>query len=1096
MPLTDQDPTLSSKNGVALDLDPGSAIPANSTGLLQIGTDGSTARVILTDSSGHPIIVGAGTAGAASGGVVSVQGTASGTALPISAAALPLPTGAAQEHTTAASPNAVRLSDGASFYDAAKTGQLPSALVGGRLDENVGAWLGSTAPTVGQKTMANSVPMTLASDQSAISISAVSLPLPSGAATEASLAAQSLIDNAAFTDGVTRVQPAGFILDETAGTALTENDVAAARVDSKRAIVNVIEDATTRGQRLVVSAAGAAKVDGSAVTQPVSGTVTANIGTSGALALDATLTGGTARIKVTDGTNNAAVKAASTAAIATDPALVVAVSPNNTVAVSMAAAPLPTGAATEATLAKLPVAQASTTSGQSGALVQGAVTTAAPTYTTAQTSPLSLTTVGSLRIDGSGVTQPISAASLPLPTGASTAAKQPALGTAGTASADVLTVQGIASMTALKVDGSAVTQPVSGTVTANAGTNLNTSALALDATLTGGTQRTKITDGTTNAAVKAASTAAIASDPALVVAISPNNPITASIADVTSTGTLGALNAALTVTMPGLASAGFQLIAGTLIGTLVPEFSFDSGTTWNATYFSDPGTGALATSLIFASANTSAARAVLVPPGNGQVRVRVSAYTSGTANGTIRASNAHSSVPLFAGVAGLPPPPITMFAGGSDGTNLTALRMKAASTAAVVGDPALVVAISPNNTVPISAATLPLPTGAATETSLAAQSLVDNAAFTDGTSRVVPAGHIFDEVAGTALTENDVAASRVDSKRAQVIAIEDAVTRGQRLTVSAAGAAKVDGSAVTQPVSGTVTANQGTAIALSGAWPIEITDGTTGPAAVKAASTAPVATDKALVVVLSPNQAAIPTTVFSSGAVTTTSFGDIILSAAATAALRRTNYTEQTVNFTGSVVSSNANDTAAGTGAQQITIYWMDATGVTKGSEVVTLNGTTVVNLATTTKAFIEKILVTRGGSGGVNAGIISLFTGSAGSGTIVGTIAASDNETFWCHHYVLSGKTCNITDCSHSNNSSVSGGTSIAFVRAKAIGVTGAVENQISSAASISGATNEATRVYGSVIQVVGPARVVMYTTVVSSTTITYRGGFSSYDQ
>lgn len=48
-----------------------------------------------------------------------------------------------------------------------------------------------------------------------------------------------------------------------------------------------------------------------------------------------------------------------------------------------------------------------------------------------------------------------------LPTGASTAAKQPALGTAGTASADVITVQGIASMTALVVDGSGVTQPVS-----------------------------------------------------------------------------------------------------------------------------------------------------------------------------------------------------------------------------------------------------------------------------------------------------------------------------------------------------------------------------------------------------------------------------------------------------------------------------------------------------------------------------------------------------------------------------------------------------------------------------------------------------------
>lgn len=69
---------------------------------------------------------------------------------------------------------------------------------------------------------------------------------------------------------------------------------------------------------------------------------------------------------------------------------------------------LPTGASTEATLAKLPVAQGSTTSGESGPLIQGAVTTAAPSYTTAQTSPLSLTTGGALRVDASGSTQPVS----------------------------------------------------------------------------------------------------------------------------------------------------------------------------------------------------------------------------------------------------------------------------------------------------------------------------------------------------------------------------------------------------------------------------------------------------------------------------------------------------------------------------------------------------------------------------------------------------------------------------------------------------------------------------------------------------------------
>lgn len=74
-----------------------------------------------------------------------------------------------------------------------------------------------------------------------------------------------------------------------------------------------------------------------------------------------------------------------------------------------------------------------------------------------------VTAANALKVDGSAVTQPVSSASLPLPAGASTSAKQPALGTAGTASTDVLSVQGIASMTALKTDSSATTQPVSGT---------------------------------------------------------------------------------------------------------------------------------------------------------------------------------------------------------------------------------------------------------------------------------------------------------------------------------------------------------------------------------------------------------------------------------------------------------------------------------------------------------------------------------------------------------------------------------------------------------------------------------------------------------
>jgi hypothetical protein len=70
-----------------------------------------------------------------------------------------------------------------------------------------------------------------------------------------------------------------------------------------------------------------------------------------------------------------------------------------------------------------------------------------------------VTAANALVVDASATTQPVSVASLPLPTGASTAAKQPALGTAGTPSTDVLTIQGAASMTKLLVTPDSVALP-------------------------------------------------------------------------------------------------------------------------------------------------------------------------------------------------------------------------------------------------------------------------------------------------------------------------------------------------------------------------------------------------------------------------------------------------------------------------------------------------------------------------------------------------------------------------------------------------------------------------------------------------------------
>lgn len=56
------------------------------------------------------------------------------------------------------------------------------------------------------------------------------------------------------------------------------------------------------------------------------------------------------------------------------------------------------------------------------------------------------------------------------------------------------------------------------------------------------------------------------------------------------------------------------------------------------------------------------------------------------------------------------------------------------------------------------------------------------------------------------------------------VGISDVADR--QALVTAAGALKVDASATTQPVSGTVTANQGAAAVLAGAWPVQLTDGT------------------------------------------------------------------------------------------------------------------------------------------------------------------------------------------------------------------------------------------------------------------------------
>lgn len=398
---------------------------------------------------------------------------------------------------------------------------------------------------------------------------------------------------------------------------------------------------------------------------------------------------------------------------------------------------------------------------------------------------------------------PISAAALPLPAGASTAAKQPALGTAGAASADVLSVQGVAGMTALKVDGSAVTQPVSGTVTANqggapwsenlaqvggvaisqgqkvmassvpvvvasdqaaipvtanAGTNLNTSALLLDATFTArvNTQGQK--------AMVASTPIVIASDQSAVPisgTVTTNPPANASTnvaqfggsAVATGTGVGGVGIPRVTISSDSSLAANQSVNVNQVGGAALTEGQKAMAASVPVVIASDqsavPVSGTVTVNqggAPWAENITQFAGSAVVTGtgigGAGIPRVTVSSDSfpaTQAVSGTVTANQGGApwseNITQFAGVAistgtgvgGVGIPRVTVSNDSQmrvwDGTNQAAV--KAASIAAVAADPALVVAISPNNSVHVSASV--------SGTNTTAVALGANASFT-GTS--------------------------------------------------------------------------------------------------------------------------------------------------------------------------------------------------------------------------------------------------------------------------------------------------------------------------------------------------------------------------
>jgi hypothetical protein len=216
------------------------------------------------------------------------------------------------------SPIFVEFTDGVSAYVAAKASQLPSALVGGRLDVNVG-----NTPAV---TISGSAAVTgpLTDTQlraSAVPVSASSLPLPAGAATEAG-------NLATIATNTGRI-PSSPATDRTAAAAPSS-----IRLSDGAAFYK----ATTPADTQPVSAASLPLPAGAATEAGNLATVVTNTG----------------RIPSSPATDRAAAAAPFSNRLSDGVAFYKATTPSDTQPISAASLPLPAGAAQEHTAAATP----------------------------------------------------------------------------------------------------------------------------------------------------------------------------------------------------------------------------------------------------------------------------------------------------------------------------------------------------------------------------------------------------------------------------------------------------------------------------------------------------------------------------------------------------------------------------------------------------------------------------------------------------------------------------------------------------------------------------------------------------------------------
>lgn len=176
-------------------------------------------------------------------------------------------------------------------------------------------------------------------------------------------------------------------------------------------------------------------------------------------------------------------------------------------------------------------------------------------------------------------------------------------------------------------------------------------------------------------------------------------PVAQTPSDTPASGTLSAAcadasinscaaNTTVSVAMAGQFGASYVIPASsTLVATLKADCGFTdaAGTTtiWQSTFLDAPG-GDKATSTTLAS-GTAASGSIIGCRGAARLRIRLSAFTSGTATGSVRGSFVADPSLLFTGApASTTQPPVVAQVGGWDGTKLQPLALDTTTRAAKV----------------------------------------------------------------------------------------------------------------------------------------------------------------------------------------------------------------------------------------------------------------------------------------------------------------------------------------------------------------------------------------------------------------------------